>query len=215
MLTIYGRRSAYNVQKVLWLVGELGQPHQVIEKGGEFGGLDDPDFLTLNPNGRVPVLVDGDTVVWESHSILRYLAAQYGGEGWWPADPAMRSLADRWLDWTRSNLEEDFLEGVFWGWYRTPPEQRDDAAVESALDRCDADLRLLEATIGDNPFFLGNVPTLADIVLGVNFYRYFNIDITRPVGARVTAWYERLTGRQAYRAAVMLPFDHMKGRLSF
>ena len=77
-LTVWGRGNAFNVQKVLWLVGELALAlaHRRVDAGGPFGGLDTPEFLTLNPNGRVPVLQDGGTVVWESHSIIRYLAAR-------------------------------------------------------------------------------------------------------------------------------------------
>ncbi|WP_343717951.1 glutathione S-transferase N-terminal domain-containing protein, partial [Inquilinus sp.] len=70
MLTIWGRRNAFNVQKVMWLVGELGLPHEHIPAGGDFGGLDDPAFRARNPHGRVPVIDDGGMVVWESHSIL-------------------------------------------------------------------------------------------------------------------------------------------------
>ena len=94
MLTIWGRRNAFNVQKVLWLAGELDLPHGHVPAGGDFGGLDDPAFRAMNPHGRVPVIDDGGTVVWESHAILRYLAARDGRL--WPAGPAARSQADRW-----------------------------------------------------------------------------------------------------------------------
>jgi len=80
MMKIWGRRSSFNVQKVLWLAAELGITHQHIDAGGRFGGLDTPEFLAMNPNGKIPVLQDADgTTVWESHAILRYLAAKYCG----------------------------------------------------------------------------------------------------------------------------------------
>jgi len=69
MLKVWGRRSSFNVQKVMWLVGELELPHEHIDAGGAFGGLDTPAFLAMNPHGRVPVIADGDAVVWESHTI--------------------------------------------------------------------------------------------------------------------------------------------------
>ncbi|TCS17404.1 glutathione S-transferase N-terminal domain-containing protein [Caulobacter sp. BK020] len=78
MLKLWGRRSSANVQKVLWLIGELDLPHDLIPAGGGFGGLDDPAFRAMNPHGKVPVIADGAVVVWESHAILRYLAATYG-----------------------------------------------------------------------------------------------------------------------------------------
>src|SRR5215471_18759090 len=104
MLKVWGRRSSFNVQKVMWLVGELGLAHEHIPAGGSFGGLDDPAFRALNPHGRVPVIQDDGVAVWESHAILRYLAARYGEQQFWSADPLMRSYADRWMDWSQCSL---------------------------------------------------------------------------------------------------------------
>ena len=87
MLKIWGRRSSFNVQKVMWLVGELGLAHEHIDAGGRAGGLDDQAFLVMNPHGRVPVIADGDAMVWESHAILRYLAARHGAGRFWSDDP--------------------------------------------------------------------------------------------------------------------------------
>ncbi|KOQ20555.1 glutathione S-transferase, partial [Achromobacter xylosoxidans] len=115
MLTIWGRRSSFNVQKVLWLAGELGLAYEHVPAGGQFGLLDTPDFLRMNPHGRVPLLRDGDTVVWESHAILRYLAARHGADAFWSADPARRARADGWMDWAQTALQPAFLAGVFWG----------------------------------------------------------------------------------------------------
>jgi len=123
MLTSWGRRSSFNVQKVMWLVGELELAYHHIEVGGRFGGLDDPAFQQMNPHGRVPVLQDGETTIWESHAILRYLAARHGEARFWPASAADRSQADRWMDWSQTALQPDFLEGVFWGFYRTPEDK--------------------------------------------------------------------------------------------
>ncbi len=78
MLKIWGRRNSFNVQKVMWLISELGIVHQHISAGGKFGGLNTPEFLSMNPHGRVPCILDKETAVWESHAILRYLAARYG-----------------------------------------------------------------------------------------------------------------------------------------
>jgi len=130
MLTVYGRKSSFNVQKVMWLVGELGMVHKHIELGGAYGGLDTPEFRAMNPHGRVPVVDDNGTIVWESHAILRYLAACYGRGQFWSEDAAQRSLCDRWMDWSQSKLQPDFLNGVFWAYYRTPASQRDIAAVD-------------------------------------------------------------------------------------
>jgi glutathione S-transferase len=100
MLTVWGRRSSFNVQKVMWLVGELGLEHRHIDAGGNFGGLDAPDFLAMNPHGRIPVIRDDDAIVWESHAILRYLAARHGAGKFWSDDPLARARVDGWMDCT-------------------------------------------------------------------------------------------------------------------
>jgi glutathione S-transferase len=119
MLTVWGRRSSFNLQKVMWLVAELGIEHRHIEPGGQFGGLDTPEFRAINPRGRVPVIDESGAVVWESHAILRYLAARYGRGSFWSDDEETRSFSDRWMDWAQTTLQPDFLVGVFWAFYRT------------------------------------------------------------------------------------------------
>src|SRR5271169_1496999 len=119
MITLWGRPSSINVQKVLWTLGELALPFEHIDAGGDAGGLDDPAFRAMNPHGRVPVLKDGETAIWESHVIVRYLAAAYGTPGLAPADPAARAGCEAWMDWTLASLQPA-ISGLFWGWYRTP-----------------------------------------------------------------------------------------------
>lgn len=125
VLTIWGRPSSFNTQKVLWLADELGLAYKHVPAGGAFGGLDTPEFLAMNPHGRVPVIDDDGTIVWESHAILRYLAARQGQGRFWHDDPARRSPIDAWMDWVQTRLQPDFLNGVFWGFYRTPDHLRD------------------------------------------------------------------------------------------
>ncbi|KQY28147.1 hypothetical protein ASD38_15705 [Caulobacter sp. Root487D2Y] len=215
MLKIWGRRSSANVQKVLWLVGELGLPHEHVPAGGDFGGLDDPAFRAMNPHGKVPVIADGGTVVWESHAILRYLAATRGADRFWPADPAARAPVDGWMDWAQTALQPAFLGGVFWGGYRTPAAQRDEAAVARALDQTARCLTRVDARLADRPFVVGETLSLADIAIGTHLYRYFELEIDRPALPRLEAWYDRLRDRPAYRQHVMVPFGELKGRLAF
>ncbi len=215
MLTVWGRRSSFNLQKVMWLVDELGIAHRHIEAGGKFGGLDTAEFRAMNPHGKVPVIDDGGTVVWESHTILRYLAARYGKDSFWQKDPARRSQFDRWMDWSQTTLQPDFLLGVFWGFYRTPRAQRNQAAIKTRVERCADHFRLLDGVLAERPFMLGNELTLADIPIGTNLYRYFNLEIERPVIPHVEAWYERLQQRPGYRNHVMVPFQELYGRLDY
>jgi glutathione S-transferase len=166
MLKVWGRRSSFNVQKVMWLVGELGLAHQHIDAGGSFGGLDAPEFLAMNPHGRVPVIRDDKATVWESHAILRYLAARDGSGPFWSSDPAVRAAVDGWMDWSQTSLQPDFLMGVFWGFYRTPEPQRNWPAIRAALARCARHFEQLERLLERRPFLLGDALTLADIAAG-------------------------------------------------
>ena len=212
MLRVFGRRSSFNVQKVMWLVDEMGLAHEHIALGGDHGGLDTPEMMAMNPNGLVPVIDDGGTVVWESHAILRYLAARHGYGRFWSDDAGERSRWDRWLDWARG-FQEDFLVGVFWGLYRTPEAQRDGRAIERAIARTGEHLTLLDRVLEGRDFLLGGEPTLADIPAGALLYRLFEMDIARPEVPNVEAWYARLRTRPSYQRRVMIPFDELKGRL--
>ena len=215
MLTVWGRRSSFNVQKVLWLVGELHLAHDHVPAGGSFGGLDAPAFRAMNPHGRVPVIQDNDTVLWESHAILRYLAARHREGDLWARDPADRARVDGWMDWSQTSLQPDFLNGIFWGYYRTPEAQRDWPAIRRSLDRCAAHFRLLDGILADRPFLMGDRMSLADIPIGTSLYRYFELDLDRPDLPNVAAWYQRLQQRPAYRAHVMVPFGELRGRLDY
>lgn len=214
MLKIWGRNSI-NVQKVMWLVGELDIAHEFIPAGGKFGGLDTPEFLAMNPHGHVPVIKDGEIVVWESQAILRYLAACYGVGKFWSGNPAIQAQADQWMEWSETALQPDFIMGVFWNFYRTPEAQRDWTAINKNIARCSQHFQLLNNILSDRLFLGGDQITLADIPAGTMLYRYFELEIERPVMPNVEAWYKRLQDRPAYREHVMVAFDDLKGRLSF
>lgn len=206
MLRVWGRTSSSNVQKVMWAVGELELPHERIDAGREYGGLDTAEYRALNPNRVIPTLQDGDAVVWESNAVVRYLAAKFGAGGLWPLDHAERGVADQWMDWQQTTLLPD-MRTVFWGLVRTPPEQRDqrriDAAVESLTDlwsRLDGHLR-------GRPFVAGERLTMGDIPVGVLCYRYHALGIARAPLGNLEAWYGRLTSRAAFRRHVMLPLS--------
>lgn len=213
MLTIWGRLSSFNTQKVLWLADELGLAYRHVEAGGSFGGLDTQQFLAMNPHGRVPVIKDGETIVWESHAILRYLAACDGRSTFWRQDPGARAMVDAWMDWAQTRLQPDFLNGVFWGFYRTPDHLRNWTEIRMRVARCERDFELLDRVLADRPYLCGDAISLADVPAGTALYRYFEIDIERPSVPNVEAWYRRLQDRPAYRNRVMVPFAELRGRL--
>jgi glutathione S-transferase len=214
VLEVWGRRSAFNVQKVLWTIGELGLPYRHVEAGGAAGGLDTPAFLAMNPHGRIPVLVDGAATLWESHSIVRYLAANYGPGSLTAEAPLERALAERWMDWAQTTLQPDFMT-LFWSFYRTPEAQRDGAQIEAAALRCAAHFARLDAQLAVRPFLAGARFSIADIPAGTALYRYFEMGIAVAELPQLRAWYARLAERPAYREHVMRPFAELRGRLAF
>jgi glutathione S-transferase len=213
MLTIWGRRNSINVQKVMWTVGELGLEHRRVDAGGSFGGLKTPEFLNRNPNGLIPVIEDGGTVVWESHAIIRYLAAKYGSGGLWPEDTAARSVSDRWIEWTQTTLQAAFIGGVFWAAFRTPKEQQNPGQIARNVKRCGELFRMLEIELKERAHLSGAEFAMGDIPAGAQLFRYFELDIDRPALPHVEAWYARLKSRPAYREHVMVPFEDLRGQI--
>ena len=209
MLKLWGRNTSINVQKVLWVLGELDLAFERVDVGGAFGGLDQPDFLALNPNGLIPVLEDGEARIWESHAIVRYLAAKYDAGGLWPEDPADRALADQWMDWHATTLYPDFI-ATFLGLVRTPPSQRNKAAIELAAKRAGWHYEKLEEHLEGRDFICGDRLTMADIPLGATLYRYFTLEIERPDLPNVESWYARLQERKAYRDGVMISYEGLR-----
>ncbi len=204
MLRIWGRTNSINVQKVMWAVGELDLPHERIDAGGAFGGLDSDAYGKLNPNRRVPVIEDGETVVWESNATVRYLAARYGVGTLWAEDPAERSAADRWMDWQVTTLHPP-LHPIFWGLVRTPEAKRDMAEIDAAIKAIQPLWQLLDEHLSKRSFVAGDAFSMGDIPLGCAFWRYSNLDVERPSLPNVQLWYAELKKREAYRRHVMLP----------
>lgn len=207
MLTIYGRATSSNVQAVMWGAAELGLSPERLDYGHVHGGTDTPEFRAMSPHGLVPVLKDGDLVVWESCAILRYLAAAYGdGGAFWPADPAARAPVDMWAEWGKVSFASAFVVPIFWARVRTAAARRDEAALAASLGRFEGLLGVLEGQLGDGPYVLGGEFTLADVVIGHVLFRWFTIDVPRAPRPVVEAYYDRLCEREAYRTHVMVDF---------
>ncbi len=211
---ILGRHTSYNVQKVLWLADELALDYTHTEVGGRFGGTESADFLSLNPLGKVPVLCHGDKVIRESNTIVRYLADIFSDGVWISPRAYQRSLAEQWMDWSIEKLEPAFV-AVFWGYYRTPPEQRDDAAIRSGVADVQAGLVVLSAALDDQSFLLGKQSSVADIATGVFLHRLIDIDLPVSVPQNVMDWYQRLSAMTGYRRWVMSDYSELRGRAAY
>jgi glutathione S-transferase len=212
MIKIYGRASSYNVQKVMWLIGELSLPHVRIDVGGKFGGLDATEFLAKNPNGKIPVIEDDGFVLWESNAIVRYLAAKYAAGTWCPSDPTVRARADQWMTWASGELHAGFM-GIFWGYWRTRESKRDWTAIKASQDQCSREFTLLDRILVEQPNLSGDRLTMGDIPAAAMLYRYFTMGLEIPHLPNVEAWYARLSQRRAYREHVMVSYEDLRGTI--
>jgi glutathione S-transferase len=214
LITLWGRVSSANVQKVLWALEEIGLPHEHVELGGRFGGLDTAEFAAMNPNRRVPVLRDGDLVLWESHAILRYLCARYAAGTLWPEDVRRRAPVDQWTDWTATTLQPAWI-GLFWQFVRTPADKQNARAIARAHDLTVTALRIMDANLADKAFLAGDSLTYADIAAGVCLYRWTTMDVERPSLPHIEAWHARLLKRPAFVRTVCVSYAELLDRLAF
>lgn len=210
-ITVWGRKSSANVQKVLWALEEVRQPFERVDAGGKFGGLDSADYGAMNPNRLVPVLKDRDLMLWESSAIVRYVAATYGAGSLWPEDPKERALSDQWADWANTTFQPLWI-GVFGLIVRTPPSQLDPKKVEAAVVAATPKFEMLDARLADAPYVGGQDFTYADILTGISLYRWTTLEIERPSLPNVEAWHERLKERPGFAEWACQSYAEMRAR---
>jgi glutathione S-transferase len=206
MLKIWGRTNSVNVKKVLWAAEELGLQYERIDAGLHFGVNKTPEYLRMNPTGLVPTIEDDGFQLWESHSIVRYLAAKHSAGKLWPTDLRQRADAERWMDWTFT-FQKEFQRPIFWPLVRTPPEKRDLNAIEAARGVCAELLQIPEKRLADRPYLGGDRLTIADIPLGCHVQLWMRLPLERPAQPELKAWFERLCERPAFRKTVDIPLS--------
>ena len=200
MLKIWGRINSVNVKKALWAAEELGLKYQRIDAGLQFGVNKTPEYLKMNPTGLVPTIEDDGFVLWESHTVVRYLAAKHGAGSLCPSDLKVRADAERWMDWAFTF--QNAMRNVFWGLIRTPPEKRDPKAIEEGRKKSIELLAIPESVLAGRKYLTGNTFTMGDIPFGCELQRYMRVPIERPRLPAVDAYFERLRERPAYRQHV-------------
>jgi glutathione S-transferase len=207
-LKIWGRANSVNVQKVLWCLSELGIAYERIDAGMAFGKNNEPAYLAMNPNGRVPTLVEGDFVLWESNSIMRYLVLAYAGASpIYPQEPKQRASVDRWLDWTLSTLQP-VDRPVFWALVRTPVEKRDMIAIQKDADAEAVQWRIVDAQLATRRFIEGDDFTIADIALGAYARRWFGVEgIVKPKLAHLERWFAQFASRPGFQQFIAPPMS--------
>jgi glutathione S-transferase len=183
----------------LWTLDELGLAAEHEQWGSGVRATDTPEFTALNPNAMVPVLVDGDFVLWESNSICRYLANRYGGEALLPADPQARAMVEQWMDWQATELNNAWRY-AFMALVRNSPAHRDAANVEAGIASWNRHMAILDRQLErTGGYVCGDAFTLADVVLGLSVNRWAMTPFDHPALPAVQAYHDRLAQRPACR----------------
>jgi glutathione S-transferase len=201
MLKIWGRNTSSNVQKAMFAVGELGLDYERIDVGGSFGKNREPAYLAMNPNGLVPTLDEDGFLLWESNSIIRYLAAKFGAGKLEPTDPKTRAKANQWMDWQLSVMGPA-ITPVFWGMIRTPPAERNHQAIDEGKVKTTAAVKILDEQFAKTPYAVGEAFSMGDIPVAIMSYRYRELVPERPTLANFERWYAAIAARPAFKEHV-------------
>jgi len=198
MLHVLGKASSINVRKVLWTCAELGLSFERENWGNGFRPTDSPEFLALNPNAMVPVLVDGDYVLWESNTICRYLAARYGAGRLLPVEAAHRARVEQWMDWQATELNNAWRY-AFMALVRASSDHRDATQVATSVAQWNRHMGMLDRQLECTGAFVAGADfSLADVVLGLSVNRWLMTPIKRPALRAVESYMARLRDRPAY-----------------
>ncbi len=197
-MKIWGRTTSSNVQKVMWAIGEMGLKHERIDIGGPFGKNREAAYLAMNPNGLVPTLEEADgLLLWESNSIVRYLAAKHQAAVIEPADLRGRAHASKWMDWQLSVLGPA-ITPVFWNLVRMAPDKRDMAAVATGKEKTATAVKMMDDQLGKTKFLAGDAFSYGDIPAGIMVRRYRDLVPERPEFKNVERWYAAIASRPAF-----------------
>lgn len=198
VIKILGRSNSINVRKLLWVCDELKIPYQREEWGREFRSPQEALFLQLNPNATIPVLIDNDFVLWQSNSIIRYLANQYAGQQLYPIDAKRRALIDQWIDWQGIELNNSWTYALM-NLVRHSPEHQDTALVEKSILSWNHLMHILDQQLAKtNAYIIDEHFSLADIVIGLSVQRWYLTPFHKPDYQNVQAYYQRLSQRDAF-----------------
>lgn len=194
MIQLLGRATSGNVQKVIFLLEELGLPYERKDYGKQFENTTTPEYVAMNPMKKVPTLVDGNVVIWQSNTILRYLASK-SATPLYPADAAQKSQVDRWMDWTLAELNPAYLAG-----FRDSKKAEGERAADTATNLGN-ELRMLETQLATTTWVAGAQFSLADICLGPIVKRCIGFRLGLPALPKTAAWVATLQARPAFQKA--------------
>lgn len=199
MLKILGKATSINVRKVLWTCAELGIEFDREDWGAGFQSTAQDSFLALNPNAMVPVILDGDFVLWESNTICRYLCNKTGATQLLPAGGQARARVEQWMDWQATELNNAWRY-AFMALVRDSPAHRDPVQIQTSVETWNRHIGILDRQLtAGGPYVTGETFSLADVVLGLSVNRWMLAPIERPQYRAILDYYERLSARPGCR----------------
>ena len=202
MLKIWGRNTSSNVQKVIWALAEMNVPFERIDAGLAFGKTKEPSYLAMNPNALVPTLEEDDGFsMWESNSIIRYVAAKHAAKVLEPVDLRVRARAQMWMDWQLSVMGPA-ITPVFWQLIRTDADKRDLNLISAGKEKTIAAAKIMDDQLGRTKYLAGDAFSYGDIPLGIMIYRYMQLIPERPPTRDLDRWYGAISARPAFRDQV-------------
>lgn len=197
MYKLLGRATSGNVQKVLWALEELGLAYAREDYGRQFGNTGG-EYLSLNPTGKVPTLLDGDTVIWESNTIVRYLCTKAESE-LLPSDPVDRARAETWMDWLLASLNANYVE-IFKESKKSEEERSPN--LPKMGEALAAHLTVLDDRLANNEWLGGGSMSVAEIALGPIVHRCLGFPVDLPALKNLHRWHENLSSRAAFQKVV-------------
>jgi glutathione S-transferase len=206
MLKIWGRLSSINVRKVVLTAQLLELPFERVDAGAAFGIVQTPEYKARNPNALVPLLADGDFMLWESNVIVRYLCAKHAQGTLYPQPLPARFDAERWMDWQQTTLNPAGRD-AFVQWIRTPAERRDTLAIAASVGATEPLLAMLDAHLAQRPFLAGATLTMADIPIACEMQRWWGLPLAHPPQPHLHRWYEGVRSLPAARGVLDLPLS--------
>jgi glutathione S-transferase len=196
MLKILGQMKSINVRKAVWTADECGVEYKLDEAWGREQSLTSPEFLALNPNGQVPVLMTPDGPLWESNTICRFLANSSGREDLLPAGPLGKAQVERWMDWQATDLN-DAWRPAFMARFRGGDVTSEE--FEASRLRWLRAMTIASDALGaSGPFLTGETFTLADIVVALSYQRWRHMDFGGDELSPLERWYDLVTGRPGF-----------------
>lgn len=199
MIKLYGI-PASRAFRSLWMLEELGVEYQNVPTNFATGETRSAEFLKLNPNGHIPVLVDGETVLWESLAINLYLARKYGAGRLWPSAVADEGRTFQWSLWAVTELEPTLLT-VLMHRRILPKEQRDAALAAASEAKLAGPFGVLDRALSGRSHLLGDAFSAADLNVAsvMTWANLAGLDLGK--WPQLGAWLKRCTDRPTYKKA--------------